>query len=433
MRGKMILVSAPPLWPKIPPLNLLMPAGYLRERGYEVQALDLNNCCYRAAAPAQQAEWLKSRNSQWESIWAERARQGDDPQIGAALAELAGAAVVGFSCFRSNLPVSLVVAEQLRRLSPRTRIVFGGPEIARQYFAAGEKIPPSLRAAADELVVGEGELALEALAQGEPCRPLVLFEELPDLNVCSWAAGYDLVRRADYPRADTVAVLAGRGCRRGCRFCVERRLYRRLRCRSAENAAAEIALHRAQGVRSFIMHDSMFNADLQFLERFCELVQERFGGIAWEAQMAVEPRMSRTLLEKIKRSGCYHLFIGLESGCDRTLQRMGKGFSAAQAGVFFEQVAAAGLSFGVSLLVGFPGETDADVQESLDFLCARRQFISRIEQINPYVYYEGSDADAADYQRRPEILERTRQCVDVLRQHGFRMNRAFINNLIEKI
>ncbi len=67
---------------------------------------------------------------------------------------------------------------------------------------------------------------------------------------------------------------------------------------------------------------------------------------------------------------CPQFHLSLQSGCDRTLGRMKRHYTAAQ---YRETVARLGAAFDrptftTDVIVGFPGETDADFRESLDFV-----------------------------------------------------------------
>jgi radical SAM superfamily enzyme YgiQ (UPF0313 family) len=194
----------------------------------------------------------------------------------------------------------------------------------------------------------------------------------------------------------------------------------------------EIVYHRrAHAIEEIVFHDSMLNADCQKLRELCVALCENFTSIPWQAQMAVRPDMPEDLLRLMKKSGCAHLFIGLESGSARTLRRMRKGFTPRDALGFFEKLNVAGLSFGISLIVGYPGETDKDFKDSLDFVIGHRHIIPKIEQVNPCVVYEGTDVDASlcepDQARR-----RFEYFVEQIKRHKIKHTRAYLGNLLPK-
>jgi threonylcarbamoyladenosine tRNA methylthiotransferase MtaB len=64
-----------------------------------------------------------------------------------------------------------------------------------------------------------------------------------------------------------------------------------------------------------------------------------------------------------------HLHVPLQSGCDRTLHAMGRGYVTADFASALARVreAVPGLAVTTDVIVGFPGETDADFSESLAF------------------------------------------------------------------
>jgi radical SAM superfamily enzyme YgiQ (UPF0313 family) len=169
------------------------------------------------------------------------------------------------------------------------------------------------------------------------------------------------------------------------------------------------------------------------LEELCDAIINKFAKIKWEAQIAIRRDMGETLLKKMKQSGCYNLFIGLESGCDRTLKNMRKGFSAKEARNFFQKLNSANLSFGISLITGYPQETDADFQESLDFVLKNKALIPKIEQVNPFVYYDGTRADKnCDYKLNQRSRKRFEIFVKAIKENRLKYTNAFLGNLIEK-
>ena len=137
-------------------------------------------------------------------------------------------------------------------------------------------------------------------------------------------------------------------------------------------------------------------------------------------------------MQEMKQSGCYNLFIGLESGCGRTLRSMRKGYTPLEARAFFEKLRRAGLHFGVSMIVGYPGETEEDFRQSLKFIVDHKELIPKVEQVNPFVYYEGIDVRRADMIAPRVAMRRYRFFIDAIKQHRIKHTNAFLGNLLDK-
>jgi radical SAM superfamily enzyme YgiQ (UPF0313 family) len=75
----------------------------------------------------------------------------------------------------------------------------------------------------------------------------------------------------------------------------------------------------------------------------------------------------------MKEAGCTALQFGIESGSVRRLKRMGKLFSRADAEKVLRLSAQAGINNWVNLIVGFPGETESDFQETVSFVRSNRR------------------------------------------------------------
>ena len=84
---------------------------------------------------------------------------------------------------------------------------------------------------------------------------------------------------------------------------------------------------------------------------------------------------------------CHFLHISLQHGCNRILQKMNRHYSAAEFSHFVETAREKmpDIHIGTDVIVGFPGETDADFEESL-------KFIENIEFANTHIF---------TYSRRP--------------------------------
>lgn len=419
----------------MPPLGIGYLQSFLISKGEDCDILDLNNLFYNLSSLELKKSWLVSCNTPLEENIFSLIQKNHPEEFKSIVDKMLEYEIIGFSCFKSNIHSALKLARLLKSRNKATRVIFGGPEITRQYF----KKSGDINGLADFIVVGEGEKGLlNYIASIQLRYPLEadsaagrfsLFSELDNLDKLPFPVykGMDLNA---YPRKNSVPLLFSRGCVRKCRFCSEALLYKRFRVRPVKNVIEEIQYHKSKNkIDSFVFHDSLINGDLKKLEELCDKIIEKFGSIKWEAQIAIRNDMSGRLFEKIKKSGCYNLFVGLESGCDKTLKNMNKGFTAKDAAGFFKKLNDAGLFFGISVIVGYPGETESDFKESLDFIISNKSIIPKIEQVNPFTYYNGTSAG-----KNPDkdSLKRLDVFIKTVKSHGLKHTNAFLGNLIEK-
>ncbi|MFA4991430.1 MAG: B12-binding domain-containing radical SAM protein [Candidatus Omnitrophota bacterium] len=433
MNDKMLLVMMPPFWPKTPPIGLGYLQAYLEENGIRCGILDANRLFYGLSSDELKKSWLVSCNSSLEKSMPATLEKLFPEEYAAVIEKIARHEIVGLSCFKSNFRSSLELARILKSKNKNIKIILGGPETARQFFKKGLGFMKEISGLINLAVIGEGERPLLDYARGRINGNNALFRELPDLTAPLFPRyrGIDL---ASYPGKGAMPVIFSRGCVRHCSFCSERLLYKKFRVRPSENVIDEMTYHKSENkTERFVFHDSLLNGDLKKLEALCDAMTKNFGSVKWEAQMAIRNDMSPELLKEIKESGCYNLFVGLESGCDRTLRNMRKSFSAEDAVNFFKKLNDAGLFFGISVIVGYPGETEKDFKDSLGFIMKNKGLIPKIEQINPFTYYDGTDADkTADYSINKDSMKRMDILIKEVKSGGFRYTNAFLGNLVEK-
>jgi hypothetical protein len=157
MKKTIALVLAPVFWPNLPPLSLVTLGSFLIGQNIAVGLIDANNRFFNLADATYKKAWLKGTDRGFEEKAYDLLKRTFPREWQELLQTLAGYNVVGFSCYRSNLPLTLDLARELRQNNRAVKIVFGGPEITRDYFKTGGKFSPELRQIADLLVAGEGE------------------------------------------------------------------------------------------------------------------------------------------------------------------------------------------------------------------------------------------------------------------------------------
>jgi anaerobic magnesium-protoporphyrin IX monomethyl ester cyclase len=93
--------------------------------------------------------------------------------------------------------------------------------------------------------------------------------------------------------------------------------------------------------------------------------------VGWECLSRVDT-MDAKAAKVMKRAGCVRVFFGIESGNDSVLGLMKKHIKIAQAERAVHVAEAAGLKVGAFFIIGYPGESDKTVLDTVRFASAFR-------------------------------------------------------------
>jgi len=169
-------------------------------------------------------------------------------------------------------------------------------------------------------------------------------------------------------------LLASRGCPFGCAFCAHDFLGKRPRRRSPANVLGEMAeLKRRYDIGYWHLSDDNTMASLSWLYKFCDaishnvLLRADFWGCAGRADA-----VSVEVLCKMFDNGCRIVGMGIESGSQRVLDSMNKRISVSENEKAIRNSVAVFGSASYSLIVGTPGETDADIEATIA-MCRRTE------------------------------------------------------------
>lgn len=359
-----LLVICPPVWHKLPPLGLAYISEYLKFCGHCVDVVDLNVENISVEDKARDYDWI------------------------------------GFSVFKTNQHETLQLAKKIKNKYPRKKIILGGPQCFSWQF---DELPDDTKYA-DSIISGD---VIQSLNE----TPFPTFSRF---------------KLEKYERKRALPILASRGCIRACRFCSEKLLSKGYETRDPKNILEEIRYHKkVNKTKWFTFHDSLINGDLRHLENLCDLLVDE--GIVWDAQAVIRKDMTEELLKKMKKSGCFNLFIGMESGSDRVLKLMQKGFTIKDAEGFFKKCNASELHFEVSFITGFPGEGEEEFNETINFIRRNREYIPKIAQINPFIKYTGTDVEQVPLRNGIKKVDRMIKTIEEL---GIKYTPEFINNLL---
>ncbi len=279
---------------------------------------------------------------------------------------------------------ALTLARVLREQAPEVRIVVGGPIMP--YLEKGVAACPELFDLIDFIIVGEGEEPLTELMK--QIHGAADFERVPSLT---YRAVSGEIRRTPKARplpavespapefdgntpekywtdAPYLPYLSARGCYYGrCEFCSINSTYGSgARVKPIPMVIEELAQLQAQHNASSILFADEAIGPARMRE-FSEALLAAGLSLRWFALARMEKGFTPETLQLAYRAGCRVISWGLESGSQRLLNLMNKGTRTTVAQRVLRDSARAGIWNHVFMFFGYPGETEADVDETVRF------------------------------------------------------------------
>ena len=219
----------------------------------------------------------------------------------------------------------------------------------------------------DRVGFGPGESALGAVAGGALPGDSVFFE---DGDAVEFLPDFGFAPLGEYLSPEPVLpVAATRGCYwRRCRFCPEAvapvHPYR-----AADAGTFPMLLRELSdryGVRRFHLTD---NAIPVAVLRAMADAGSALRDLSWHGFARFERELRDPgFASALAAAGCSMLQLGLESGSQRLLDRMGKGTRVADASAILSNLSRAGIVPYVYVMLGAPGETEIDAERTRSFL-----------------------------------------------------------------
>ncbi len=125
-------------------------------------------------------------------------------------------------------------------------------------------------------------------------------------------------------RRGVISIATSRGCPFNCSFCSVIMMFgRKHRVTSIDRVIEEIRQNAIQARHIFFCDDN-FTADRQRTKELCERIIAEGLKLEWSAQVRVESAKDLELLELMAKSGCFVVFVGLESINPATLKAYNK-------------------------------------------------------------------------------------------------------------
>lgn len=291
--------------------------------------------------------------------------------------------VVGFYCMFSMKKTTFELAQALRmQLGKDCLFVVGGPLPSWS--------PEGFLGVFDAVAIGEGEQTMPELVECVAAKkPLSHVKGLVYRNgnqvvhteQRSFIADLDKIpfptrhqfdndaykqyykRRFNYT---TTSMITSRGCPFSCDFCSRPIFGADMRTRSVGSIVDEVESIAGLGYDRVWFADDCFTLNNKHLVAVCDELTKRRLDVGWECLSRVDT-MNAEVAEAMKCSGCIRVFFGIESGNDAVLGIMNKQITTAMAKRAVSVAKAAGLGVGAFFIVGYPGESDHTVLDTIRF------------------------------------------------------------------
>lgn len=204
------------------------------------------------------------------------------------------------------------------------------------------------------------------------------------------------------------------GCNNFCTYCIVPYVRGRERSRNPKDIIREIEALVADGVKEVMLLGQNVNSYGKNLEHpmtFAELLQEveKVEGLERIRFMTSHPKdLSDELIEVMSKSTkiCNHLHLPVQCGSSRLLKIMNRHYTKEQYLTLVDKIkeAVPNISLTTDIIVGFPGETEEDFQETLDVV---RKV--RYESAYTFIYSKRSGTPAAKMEEQiPEDVIKDR-------------------------
>ncbi|MEN6459512.1 MAG: 30S ribosomal protein S12 methylthiotransferase RimO [Thermoguttaceae bacterium] len=258
--------------------------------------------------------------------------------------------------------------------------------------------------ARDEIAVAVGRLDKTPAPDG----PTALFRPAPSRPLPD-----DGRRRITLPHLAYLKI--AEGCNRLCSFCAIPRMRGPYASKPIEQVVAEAEELAADGVRELVLvaqDTTFYGMDLDRRPQLAELLRrlDRVDGLRWIRLMYLYPmHLTEELIETIAggQKILPYLDIPLQHISDDVLRRMRRQVNREQTEALLDRLrqGVKSLALRTTLLTGFPGETDQQFEELLEFV--RRQ---RFERLGAFAFSSEPGTAAADLdQPLPEEVKLSRR------------------------
>lgn len=239
----------------------------------------------------------------------------------------------------------------------------------------------------DIVVRGEGEYRMLKIVDGEKLEKIdgISFRHeekfidntsygfISDLDSLPFPAYHLLPKLKLYRmrarKMPVAPLVTSRGCPYSCIYCTKSIFGRTFRSRSPKNVMEEIDyLINAFGIKQIDILDDNFSLDVKRAEKICDMIIDSKYDIVINCQNGLRvDRLTKSLIQKLKRAGVFKVGIGIESGNEKILNVIKKQINLKQVENAIKWFKEIGIIVYGFFMIGLPGDNTKTMSDTINF------------------------------------------------------------------
>lgn len=347
---------------RIPPIGLISLASHIKSKGYDVQLADCRELI------------LTNRSNNYIDILIQLIKE-KTPDF------------VGINILTALFSEAFHISSKIKEKFPNLPIIAGGPHPSIEPLLTLQQIP-----ALDAVCVGPGEEVFIDVLQSANFKqtPGLMHREntenftprdieleidkycFPDYKIAPSNYYTTMNGKTTFGwMSKSLSALTSRSCPYSCKFCASD-WSKPFRYHSAEYVVELAKYLSSFDIDTIAFWDDTIAFNTDRLVSICEgfILSGLFsplGRIRWRASMRAN-QITKDILNIMKKAGCYHVAVGIESGSDRILKLMNKKSTTEMNKNACSLIKQAGLDVGISFMIGVPTETEKEIRQTFDFI-----------------------------------------------------------------
>lgn len=291
--------------------------------------------------------------------------------------------VIGISSITMNRTSSFILTKMIKKLFPNIKVILGGVHPSIMYKQILENFP------VDFIVCGEAEKTIIPLIKAiEYKKKLSYFKKLEGIAFLYNGKVIKTNNRCYIQNLDELPfpkhtyfreriliskkayMMTSRGCPFGCAFCSTSAYWGKMwRGRSPNNIIKEIKglLKEFPDLKEIFFADDEFTLNQRRVIELCKKMIKKNINLKWDCSTRVSS-VSKELAYWMKKAGCIHVSLGVESGSPKIIESIHKKITNKQVEEALQIFYDAGIRTSIYLITGLPGENSKTVKETIQLL-----------------------------------------------------------------